>query len=136
MSTLPNLQDVWTMAKDGDAGAFKAIIETHSGRDLEQRDPQGFTPLCLAVKHGSVDVVRALLDAGVDPNEPSLPGRLSPLSHAVAEGSAELVAMLVAAGANIDDVDANGATLMEGAASRKHGDEAIAALVDAGADVN
>lgn len=61
------------------------------------------TPLCVAAKHGQVEVMRHLIDAGADINIDDYP--FNPLGHAATSGSFEAVQMLVQAGATIHTDD-------------------------------
>src|SRR5690606_2124944 len=50
----------------GDVAGVRAAID--SGADLEVRGDDGRTPLVSATKANRVDIARALLEAGADPN--------------------------------------------------------------------
>ena len=100
--------------------------------------PDGFQGLGLASFFGNADVVRALLDAGADPNSRSRNSmRVSPIHSAAANrnpGAAlEIIRLLVTQGADVNVVQHGGWTpLQEGAA---HGNtELVEFLLANGAD--
>ena len=61
------------------------------------------SPLCLASKHGSVQQVCMLLDAGADKDQIS--ALRTPLTSAIWAGQTEVVSVLIKAGANLDKAD-------------------------------
>jgi ankyrin repeat protein len=108
----------------GQTAVMWAAEENHSatvellsrrGADLRDRANNGFTPLLLATRSGSLDSVRALLDAGADVNAPIersaaergprggnsiLMNGLSPLHVAIANAQYDLAALLLEHGAD------------------------------------
>ena len=93
----------------------------------------GETPLILAAKLGSEEMVRLLLEGGAKPSSRCLSG-LSALHHAAINGHARIVKALIEAGAKIDSRGYSlGATpLMAAAVGGQM--EAAEALLEAGAD--
>lgn len=70
-----------------------------SGADVNERDKFGRTPLEVAtLKHISLSVIRALLDAGAKVNSPG--EHLTALGAAIATCYTEVIPMLLSAGAN------------------------------------
>jgi ankyrin repeat protein len=70
------------------------LVDNRTGRELDEWDVNGMTPLLYAVFTGDVDRVRQLLEMGADPNRPSSEGG-TPLWHAEDDfGLVEIAAML------------------------------------------
>lgn len=67
------------------------------------------TPLHVAALRGDRETVRALLEAGADPNVANDSGT-TPLHAALQEAHAQVARMLVAAGASLDASDRAGVT--------------------------
>ncbi len=121
-------------------------VHSHHGRPLSwARDPQvisllierggdvnlwhdnGGSPLNFAVwKHGDVEHMRVLLDAGADPNSANSDGSTA-LHTAAGDGSTELVRLLLERGARKNAVNAAGQRPIDLARSRSH--EEIARLL-------
>jgi len=83
------------------------------GANINAVSENGWTPLMLAVLHGSSAIVKLLLEYGADPNitthSQENPSR-SALVVAVSNGRFELVQVLVAHGADAQTQDAAGLT--------------------------
>jgi len=96
--------------------------------------PADESPLYHAVRRGSRERVRRILDLGADPNA-RWPGDGSPLIIAAAKGRADLVEMLIEAGADVDlGVGGDGSPLIQAAL---HGHlEVVRLLVEEGADLD
>jgi ankyrin repeat protein len=93
---------------------------------------ESLTPLAMASSNGNAPIVRALLDAGADPNSANTLGT-TPLMSAAASGSVEAVKVLLNHGAKINAVETHGQTaLMFAAAGNRAG--VIRYLVAQGAD--
>lgn len=105
-----------------------AVGDAQRARELAKADPvavnafakDGFHPLGLAAFFKRPDAVRALLDAGADPNLASRPAGFTALHSAVAddEGAVvkDIVRMLLDAGADANAQNASGATPLHTAA--------------------
>jgi RNA polymerase sigma factor (sigma-70 family) len=63
-STPPD--ELWTAAKSGDMSGLQAVLA--SNVDVNAFDADGETALILAIQHNHVDIVRALLAHGANPN--------------------------------------------------------------------
>ena len=102
--------------------------------DLGARSPDGFTALHYAAFFGHLELARALLAAGADPNAVAAnPSRVRPLHSALVRPVSELVAALLEGGAEVDAVQHGGITALHAAAMR--GDASIVEqLLAAGAD--
>ena len=73
------------------------------------RSPAGNTPLHIAAIHGDTLVVRALLDAGADPNAAGEQGD-TPLHGALGQKHLQVARMLIAAGGSLDASNRDGVT--------------------------
>lgn len=124
--------------------------------DLRQRNPFSQTVLHVAAAAGATEIVKALLQAGADPNAKQLgyelpcgsgleenPTNTTPLHFAARDGNPATIAMLLAAGAKLDAKTAAGETpLMQTVEGIRYRDDSggsivrnITALLDAGADI-
>ena len=56
--------DFLTACREGDITKLRALTSSGTGSPFVQA-PDGVTPLCLAIQHGHVDVVKFLLEGGV-----------------------------------------------------------------------
>src|SRR5450432_3009226 len=74
------------------AGAILA-----SGADINASDSFGWTPLMIAAKNGSTELVQLLLTSGADPNRENSTGATA-LYLAVKRGHIDIVELLVASG--------------------------------------
>ena len=99
-----------------------------SGREVDERNGAGDTPLHLAVSEWESDVAAMLLEAGADPNWRNLQG-LSPLHLVAADLRADtvLAALLLASGADPNVLDNGGGTPLHRAVT--HPDPVIAKLL-------
>ncbi len=89
------------------------------------------TPLMLAAMHGSPDVVRALLEAGADPNATRARGFM-PLTWAARRGDSDTAQLLLQHGADPNTPGCNVGGALQGAAS-SGSIEIVRMLLDAGA---
>ena len=86
------------------------------------------SPLSFAVRHSNVEMLKALIEAGANVNDPNYP-----LLHiAIRQGNIEVVRILIAAGANVNDPNY---PLLH-IAVRQRNKEVVKALIEAKADVN
>ena len=98
-------------------------------------DDEGITPLWTAAYGGFAEIVRALLEAGADPDTFESRWKMSSLSMAVQNGHIEIVEMLLAAGAAVEGYRPDGNTPLIVAGHRGR-TEIARILLDAGADIN
>jgi quinoprotein dehydrogenase-associated probable ABC transporter substrate-binding protein len=119
------------------------------GAELEAADPNGYTPLSIALEEGNFFAASALLEAGASVTTTVGPERLAPLmliasqpqverraaSLAQGPGSVELAKELIARGADINTVSGTGVTALMIAAARNNS-PMIALLVQQGANRN
>lgn len=129
---------------------FRAAVLDDNDAEVKRMIAAGESPDCVfngetmlgsAAKHGSAKVVKVLLDAGVDPNEPCDQYGHIPLTRPMhteisASSAVAVVEHLIAAGANVNATDFNReeSVLME--ACRNAPPEVVQVLIDNGADVN
>jgi ankyrin repeat protein len=138
-------------AKSGGLARIQALIDdganVHGQWEPRPKDPfkrvgdkrysvSYITPLGVALAEGRVEVVRLLLQAGVDVNKQTTNDNKNVLPlHCVANlGSVELMQLLLDHGANVQGVDYDGKTPLYSAAELGLHD-IIHLLVDHGADV-
>lgn len=116
-------------ARSGDLASLRAHLCDAAPHD---RDPEGATPLHLAVQFGQAPAVRLLLEAGASAN--ARRGRwLRPLHVAAAQGDLASVHALLDHGADVDATDGAGFTALHTAAAAGHA-EVVRRLVLGGAD--
>ncbi|MCX6993053.1 MAG: ankyrin repeat domain-containing protein [Kiritimatiellaeota bacterium] len=98
-----------------------AAIERHlqKGVDVNARDNDGKTPLCLAARWGNVDVVKYLVDKGADMNVKDIRG-WTLLMVAANAGKLDIVKFLVGKGADVNAKDNVGVTPLIFAMSNGH----------------
>src|SRR5262245_56355069 len=88
-----------------------------AGKELNVQDrTTGDSLLAIAVAHGSVEMVSALLVAGCDPNFKK--SVTPPLSAAAVRGDLQIAQLLLQAGAAVDVKDEDGGTPLMDAASK------------------
>jgi len=78
------------------AGGDPQLIEwlgNETNIDIDSEDSNGWSPLMLAVKHGSLGVTAALLDIGADPDLTNFHG-ITPMTLAKRTGNRALLALL------------------------------------------
>lgn len=90
--------------KSGNSSVVKTLLA--GGADANQDVPDTVHPLIQSAKKGNVEIVQALLDAGVRVNVPEKKRRppfdeASPLHAAIAKGHADVVKELLSRGANL-----------------------------------
>jgi ankyrin repeat protein len=113
---------------------LRQLIE--AGADVRWRSSTGRTPLLVALKRPTPELIATLLQAGAQAGDRDTEGQTAlGLAAQAGSSSPELVRLLLAAGAEVDPRDERGGTpLMDAAAN---GDlETMALLAKAGADLN
>ena len=82
-------------------GRYDQIVKAlqKKGVDVNERDKEGFTPLYEASKNGHPEIVKLLLEAGVDMNKACTTDDFTPLYIASKDGHSEVVKLLLEAGA-------------------------------------
>lgn len=102
---------------------------------VNQPDENGQRPLQWAVKHGNMQFLKAVLDAGADPNYANDQDGITPLHRAIEFGFSNVVKELLKAGAAANRADAYGNTPLHWAAEYDANGN-IYDLLHYGADVN
>ncbi|CAN6272689.1 unnamed protein product [Urochloa humidicola] len=101
--------------------------------DVGAVDESGETPLAYALRSGSVETVRFLLDRGADPNKPGEHG-LTALHVAAGAGMCEMIEALISKGADVDSFSHCGMPLHAAIIGKQ--DAAVKILLDHHADCN
>ena len=108
------------------------LIALGANIDWQNEDNYNYTPLHVAVREGSVEIARMLIDAGADLDVQDTWGSQTPLHVAAINERVEIARMLIGAGADVNVQDDYGWTPLHYAAN--NGSVEIAKmLIDAGA---
>jgi ankyrin repeat protein len=113
----------------GSPGELKQLLAR--GADPNEMGEDGVTPICSAAEEGHLEVVVALLDAGVPAGFGG--GIEVPLNAAAGEGHVEVVKLLLERGADVHEMGEEGVTTLVIAAAGGQL-ELVKLLVGAGAD--
>jgi ankyrin repeat protein len=100
------------------------------GADLAESGPDA---LCFAIRNRHIDVVRALIDAGVDVNRRGNLGNDLPIIHALQTQNQAIVRLLVDAGAELDRKDRAGRASIMYYAAQTGQPSVVAYLLENGA---
>jgi ankyrin repeat protein len=115
-------------------GAARVRVLLGAGAEVDERSPDGFTPLQYAAFFAAPDAAAVLLDAGADVHAVAAnTSRVRPLHAAVAGRCRPVVERLVAAGADVNARQQGGFTPLH-AAALNGDDHVVRLLLDAGAD--
>jgi ankyrin repeat protein len=118
-------------AQSGDLDRAKALLD--GGAEIDARDTEGMTPLCLAAGHGRTLVAKLLLEKGAN-IDTTCKGDYTPLHLAAWNGHDEIVDLLLQRGADVNAKVA-GASALWMAASKGY-TPIVRALISNGADIN
>ena len=93
------------VVRDGSMRVFNLFMEEAVDLNLEMRDSKECTPLHVAALLGKMDHVKALLNAGADPNAKDFTGRV-PLHYAASSSNPRVIVLLLDAGAQVNVLEA------------------------------
>lgn len=79
---------------------FKLIVK--AGADIFEIDDEGVGLIDDAIKKGRLDIVKFLVESGIDPNSTKRKSGFTPLMAAVSYGDEEITRYLVSLGVNIE----------------------------------
>ncbi len=99
------MQSLHELARNGDIDGLRSAIR--SGGKVDDRDPQGFTPICHAILSddpNSLDAIRLLLETGADANSTVGDGAESVLSLAACKGDLQKLDLIANAIGTTDQV--------------------------------
>lgn len=106
----------------GDADLVSSIVDEHADVYVDVEDANGYTPLHLAARAGSSQLVEVLLNSGATPNSLTRTSSTTPLHlacmHAAANEEAYLriMQLLISRKADVNAIDYQGATPLHVAA--------------------
>jgi uncharacterized protein len=126
---------LWRAAADNKLEICKLLID--NGANIYQKSkvkPGKTSAIYLPTQEGYIDIVKLLIEKGVDVNTNEF-HNVTPLRIAAQNGHLEIVKYLIAKGAIIDTKADDKATPLEVAASKGH-IEIAKVLIENGADVN
>lgn len=136
----PALRPFAEAIRAGDCTTLKQLLggkPPPPGQDRAGHDLLGYALVALRDRKGSLDCVRALLEAGSDPNATRMPDGCAPIHFmivAITPGGREAVHLLLKHGADPNAVDpVTGDTPIRGAGDSP---ELVQALVEAGAEMD
>jgi hypothetical protein len=119
--------------------ALDDVIESGDLKDFERlvavyiKHPLGAAvlpnALRVAVIYSRVEMVKLLLERGVNPNTPSIAVGYTPLMQAASSANLELVKLLVDAGADLNAEDQHGRTALDDAETYTHSSESHRTVV-------
>jgi len=120
-------------AEDDAREALDDVIERNDFKDFERlvaaytKHPLGAAvlpnALRVAVVYSRVEMVKLLLERGVNPNTPSTDVGYTPLMQAANSANLELVKLLIDAGADLNAEDHDGRTALDAAEMYTHSSE-------------
>ncbi|HEX5964843.1 MAG TPA: ankyrin repeat domain-containing protein, partial [Pyrinomonadaceae bacterium] len=116
----PALRELSRIVEDGDVDELEPVL---ARADINARNEHGMTALMRAAYHGRVQMVRALLEHGADPNV-MRNDKFTALSLAAFFGHAEIVDILIEHGAKTDVATRFGTSPSVWAKARSFGDVA------------
>ena len=113
---------------------MKAMIDSGVNVNFDTKDEHGLTPLSLAAMHGHEEVVRLLIERGIEIDSRDYQEQ-TPLSWAASRGHEAVVRLLVELGAEVNSRDDYGETSLSHAASRGQ-NAASRLLIELGAEID
>ena len=129
------LVQLWDASKSGDLAALQRALIEGADVNYAASGDKNWTPLHWACYYGHLEIIRALLDAGADP-EAKADDEATPLHWACLQDQVEAARiLLLEAGANTVAKTDKGYTALHFACYRGHLDVGKA-LLDASADID
>jgi ankyrin repeat protein len=124
------------IGSDGKSGNTGETGETSGSSIIYDNPFLSMNPLVVAAENNQLEVVRILLDHGIDVDERRYQwGSTSALTNAAAHGNEDICRLLIDRGADVESTEKDGLTpLMYAAATG--GAECVRLLIERGADVN
>ena len=126
--------DLMLAARDGDAALLRSLIERGDAVDAQDEDGWSALMWASAPVFGSKEKVRALLEAGADPNLSTQWGWTALMCTAYS-GDAQRIRILVDAGADVNARETTVQDTVLNVAALRGSAAAVEALLEAGADV-
>lgn len=125
--------DIHGAIRSGNTAALKAMLDRRPEL-IEERGDMGATPLHTAAERGDAEIIKLLVERGMNPSQADWIAR-SPLHVAAAKGHAQVVAALLEGGAKHSPGNHQSDTPLHLAADAGHVHVAKI-LIEAGADIN
>jgi len=96
--TFKTEEDVFTLARSGDALRLRMFLDSNQETPINQRNHKGYSPLMISVYNGNYEASELLLERGADPNSTDLSGN-TVLMGAAFKGDVEMIKLLIQRGA-------------------------------------
>ena len=109
--SMDHRRQVFLAAEHGNVKSLTVLEQDHGVESLKIYDDEGFTPLSYAAANGHENVIRYLLQKGLDCNAANSYG-WTPLMQAAYYGWLPAVDVLVEGGAEVNDVNSWGTTAL------------------------
>jgi len=116
-------EELLDACKNGNLETVKKLTEStfsSKGVDVNVKDSLGRTALAWASHNGYTEIVKILIEKGVNVNEPSGSKKARALLLAALNGDFLTTKLLIESGANVNDSDIEGVTAIGAAANNGH----------------
>jgi ankyrin repeat protein len=127
----PDSQQLFNAVREGDTAKVRKLLGR--GADAKAVDSNGIPAVMIAALYADAQMVKALLDAGADPNAKNVDDATALIWAA---GDPAKVEVLLAKGANVNVQSKQHRTPLHTAAAQDGAFESLKLLVEKGADVN
>ena len=128
-------KDIFSDPENGDYYfGFAPEKKSDKGKGVKTPSKEDFSKFIQAVEKGELEIVKEMLDSGLDPNT-RMEDTSYPLILAAQNGHTAVVAELLDSGANIDATDSKNTTALYSASSNRHAD-VVKVLLEHNADSN
>ncbi len=84
------------------------MLLVNSGADIFEFDDEGVSIFDISITYGNIEMVKYIIDKGVDVNKTNRRSRFTPLMCAASYGRVEIAKLLLEHGANKDSVEEKG----------------------------